>query len=46
MLRHAPFFSYLYTDFLEFFLINFNNFLIKFHKPNLFSMMNKLARNF
>ena len=41
-------FSYLYTNFLEFFsfLINFNHFLIKSHKPDLFSLINKLARNF
>ena len=42
-----PRFSYLYTDFLDFFfLINSNHFLIKSHKPDLFSLINKLARNF
>ena len=41
-------FSYLYNDFLEFFfsLINFHYFLIKSHKLDLFSLINKLAGNF
>ena len=41
-------FSYSCIDFLIFFffsLINFNNCLIKSHKPDLFSLINKLARN-
>ena len=37
-------FSYLYTDFLGlfFFLKNFNHFLIKFHKSDLFNLINEL----
>ena len=41
-------FSYLYMEFLGLFfvLINFNYFLIKFHKPDLFNLINELVRNF
>ena len=40
--------SFLYINFLRFifFAINFNHFLIKFHKPDLLAMINGLARNF
>ena len=41
-------FSYSYMDFigLFFFWINSNHFLIKFHKPDLFNLINELVGNF